>query len=247
MESHLSASAFRGRGRELPLVGKRLSRRRSGKTPFHAGTVGRNPSASPTPLWRSGVSPGLFSHRGRGAVREQCHLLSAGQESLARRISLTHNPSLVRTHSGMPRKPAVLCSKHRRTSGLRGTPAWSAQLERYTSLEMGHSPPLFADVAANSPSSVGMVNVSSRPALTLLRRGLRACLAGTGGSPCWPPPGWAELADPPVVLHGGSSPYNPSLKRTHSGMPRKPAVRPFHYPHTSGLRSMPARSAQLER
>ena len=130
VESHLSASAFRGRGRELPLVGKRLSRRRSGKTPFHAGTVGRNPSASPTPLWRSGVSPGVFSHRGRGAVREQCHLPSAGQESLARRISLTHNPSLVRTHSGMPRKPAVLYSKHRRTSGLRGTPTRSAQLER---------------------------------------------------------------------------------------------------------------------
>jgi len=63
-------------------------------------------------------------------VREQSHLPSAGQESSARRISLTHNPSLVRTHSGMPRKPAVLYSKHRRTSGLRGTPTRSAQLER---------------------------------------------------------------------------------------------------------------------
>ena len=215
--------------------------------PVHAATVGLRPNASSMKSVRARVSFGVFSHRGRGAVREQSHLSSAGQESLANRISLTHNPSLVRTHSGMPRKPAVLYSNHRRTSGLRGTPTRSAQLERYTSLEMGRSPPLFADVAANSPSSVGMVNVSSRPALTLLRRGLRACLAGTGGSPCWPPPGWAELADPPVVLHGGSSPYNPSLKRTHSGMPRKPAVRPFHYPHTSGLRSMPARSAQLER
>ena len=157
------------------------------------------------------------------------------------------NPSLERTSSGMLRKPAVLHVNYARTSGLRSTPSVSAQLERYTSLEMGRSPPLFADVAASSPSSVGMVNVSSRPALTPLRRGLRACLAGTGGSPCWPPPGWAELADPPVVLQGGSSPYNPSLKRNHSGMPRKPAVRAFHYPHTSGLRSMPARSAQLER
>jgi hypothetical protein len=43
------------------------------------------------------------------------------------------NPSLVRTHSGMPRKPAVLCANHRRTSGLRGTPTRSAQLERYAS------------------------------------------------------------------------------------------------------------------
>jgi len=163
------------------------------------------------------------------------------------RSPMKPNPSLERTSSGMPRKPAVRQVVHRHTSGLRATPPGPAQLERYTSLEMGRSPPLFADVAANSPSSVGLVNVSSRPALTLLRRGLRACLAGTGGSTCWPPPGGAELADPPVVLHGGSSPYNPSLKRTHSGMPRKPAVRPLHYPHTSGLRGMPARSAQLER
>jgi hypothetical protein len=40
---------------------------------------------------------------------------------------------------------------------------------------------------------------------------------------------------------------NPSLELTHYGMPRKPAVRQFVYRHTSGLRAMPPRSAQLER
>jgi len=43
------------------------------------------------------------------------------------------NPSLERTHSGMPRKPAVLQSSYRRTPGLRGTPTRSAHLERYAS------------------------------------------------------------------------------------------------------------------
>ena len=40
---------------------------------------------------------------------------------------------------------------------------------------------------------------------------------------------------------------NPTLDRTSSGMPRKPAVRQFVYRHTSGLRSTPPGSAQLER
>ena len=42
-------------------------------------------------------------------------------------------------------------------------------------------------------------------------------------------------------------PSNPSLERTSSGMPRKPAVRQVVYRHTSGLRSTPPGSAQLER
>ena len=130
VESQLIAIAFRGRSRELPLGGECLSRIRPVQSPVHAATAGRRPTASPMRCVRAWVSLGVFSHRGRSAVREQSHLLSAGQESLARRISLTHNPSLVRTHSGMPRKPAVLYSKHRRTSGLRGTPTRSAQLER---------------------------------------------------------------------------------------------------------------------
>jgi len=46
---------------------------------------------------------------------------------------MTPNPSLERTSSGMPRKPAVLQSVYPRTSGLRVTPAGSAQLERYAS------------------------------------------------------------------------------------------------------------------
>ena len=45
-------------------------------------------------------------------------------------LSVRSNPSLERTLSGMPRKPAVLQSSYRRTSGLRGTPARSAHLER---------------------------------------------------------------------------------------------------------------------
>jgi hypothetical protein len=40
---------------------------------------------------------------------------------------------------------------------------------------------------------------------------------------------------------------NPSLERTTSGMPRKPAVFQFVYRHTSGLRGTPPGSAQLER
>ena len=130
VESPLSANASRGRRRELPLSGDRPNRMRLRQFPVHAATVGLRPNASSMKAVRACVSLGVFSHRGRSAVREQSHLLSAGQESLARRISLTHNPSLVRTHSGMPRKPAVLYSKHRRTSGLRGTPTRSAQLER---------------------------------------------------------------------------------------------------------------------
>ncbi len=40
------------------------------------------------------------------------------------------NPSLERTFSGMPRKPAALHVNYPRTSGLRGTPPVSAHLER---------------------------------------------------------------------------------------------------------------------
>jgi len=130
VESPLSANASRGRRRELPLSSDRPNRMRLRQFPVHAATVGLRPNASSMKAVRACVSLGVFSHRGRGAVREQSHLPSAGQESLARIISLTHNPSLVRTHSGMPRKPAVLYSNHRRTSGLRGTPTRSAQLER---------------------------------------------------------------------------------------------------------------------
>jgi hypothetical protein len=36
--------------------------------------------------------------------------------------------------------------------------------------------------------------------------------------------------------------HNPSLNLTHSGMPRKPAVRQLEHRHTSGLRGTPARS-----
>jgi hypothetical protein len=43
---------------------------------------------------------------------------------------LRPNPSLERTSSGVPRKPAVLQLVYPRTSGLRGTPPGSAQLER---------------------------------------------------------------------------------------------------------------------
>jgi hypothetical protein len=42
-------------------------------------------------------------------------------------------------------------------------------------------------------------------------------------------------------------PPNPSLEQTHSGKPRKPAVRHSNHGHTSGLRGSPPRSAQLER
>ena len=47
-----------------------------------------------------------------------------------RRLRVRPNPSLERTSSGLPRKPAVLQLVYPRTSGLRSTPAGSAQLER---------------------------------------------------------------------------------------------------------------------
>jgi hypothetical protein len=50
-----------------------------------------------------------------------------------RRLRVRPNPSLERTSSGLPRKPAVLQLVYPRTSGLRSTPAGSAQLERYAS------------------------------------------------------------------------------------------------------------------
>jgi hypothetical protein len=45
-------------------------------------------------------------------------------------VRLRHNPSLERTSSGKPCKPAVFPFVHRHTSGLRGTPPGSAQLAR---------------------------------------------------------------------------------------------------------------------
>ena len=117
VESPLSANASRGRRRELPLSGDRPNRMRLRQFPVHAATVGLRPNASSMKAVRACVSPGVFSHRGRGAVREQCHLPSAGQESLARRISLTHNPSLKRSAIGRPPVPGLLHTVHSHRPG----------------------------------------------------------------------------------------------------------------------------------
>jgi hypothetical protein len=93
-------------------------------------------SSSGRPHWSS-LTPCRASHGGRLEANPYASVQSpfgalgpSGKFSLVPRFWLMHNPSLKRTHSGVPRKPPVLQLHHSRTPGLRVTPPRSAQLER---------------------------------------------------------------------------------------------------------------------
>jgi hypothetical protein len=223
------------------------------------------------------------------------------------RLTVSPNPSLERTSSGIPRKPAVRQLEHRHTSGLRGTPPGSAQLERYASQNATraylrvpdahralHSSALaFGDVitglrmsfsssrpsgnlrlsdTAFRPVRRAPVSSSGRPSTltaTWLAFGSSGRLSVSSTCPplaagSWPSAGAcgrrsglsagsARLNEAGLGLGNSevaswhAARHNPSLELTHSGMPRKPAVRQVEHRHTSGLRAMPPRSAQLER